>query len=1000
MLRSSQLPLLSHSSSPSTTPSNPLDRSAHPLCRNPEGWGPLSPLRWDFTPCFLDALILLVAAFGILLGSAALSYLLRKDKESVKRDWHFYAKLSVLAALIVDLALQAALQIETFGVADFRCWSALAALASLGVVCAVQYVEHWRSRNPNGVVLFYWLFLLLAFGVKLRSLIARDVQRRQTAYFVVFCVGVALAAAELVLEWLVPKRLSAYDALGDEFECPYEYANVFSVLTFGWMTPLMKRGYKHFLTQDDLWNLRKRDTTKECGTAFQKAWDIELQKKRPNLWIAMFRSFGGPYLRGAIIKSLSDVLQYVQPQLLRLLISFVDSYRTPEPQPVVRGAAIALAMFAVSVSQTATLHQYFQRVFETGMRIKAALAAAIYAKAMKLSNEGRASKSTGDIVNYMAVDTQRLQDLTQYGQQLWSAPFQIVLCMVSLYQLVGLSMFAGVGVMVLMIPVNGLIARFMKTLQREQMSNKDARTRLMTEILNNIKSIKLYAWTTAFINKLNYIRNDMELTTLRKIGATQAFANFTWSTTPFLVSCSTFAIFVLTQSKPLTTDIVFPALTLFNLLTFPLSILPMVITSIIEATVAVSRLISYFMAEELQPNAVLTEPAVEENGEESVRIRDATFTWNKEEGRNVLEDINFTAHKGELSCLVGRVGSGKSSLLQALLGDLWKIRGEVVMRGTSAYVAQSPWVMNASVKENIVFGHRFDPIFYQKTVKACALEDDFAALPDGDQTEVGERGISLSGGQKARVSLARAVYARADIYLLDDILAAVDQHVGRHLIDHVLGAKGLLSGKTRILATNTIPVLMEANYVSLLRDGHIIEKGTYQQLVAMKGEIANLIRTANNEEAEGKTSSDSSTSEETIFGMDSEEEDEQGLEIEEVQEGLSPLRPGGGPVRKASVLTLRRASTASYRGHRGKLQDEEGAALKTKQTQEKSEQGKVKWSVYGEYAKTSNLFAVVIYLVTLVGAQTAQVGEYLQPMAFSLVDQTARVTPSNAIRCY
>jgi ATP-binding cassette, subfamily C (CFTR/MRP), member 1 len=738
-----------------------------------------------------------------------------------------------LTLFIVDLCLQAALQTVYYPnvwAGDFRFWATIITTLSACVIFYIQYIEHWRSRNANGVVLFYWLFLIIAFSIKLRSLIAQSVQKGHLAYFVTFTVGLSLAVVEFALEWLVPKRLSDYDALGDEFECPYEYADIFSVLTFSWMTPLMKQGYKTFLIQDDLWNLRKRDATKETTHLFDEAWERELEKKRPNLWMAMLHAFGGPYMRGAIIKSVSDVLQFVQPQLLRLLITFVDSYRTPEPQPVIRGAAIALAMFAVSVSQTAALHQYFQRAFETGMRIKSSLTSTIYTKAMKLSNEGRAAKSTGDIVNYMAVDTQRLQDLTQYGQQLWSAPFQIILCMASLYNLVGWSMLAGVGVMILMIPANGLIARLMKSLQKTQMGNKDARTRLMTEILNNMKSIKLHAWTTAFMTKLNYIRNDQELATLRKIGATQAFANFAWSTTPFLVSCSTFAVFVLTKNEPLSTEIVFPALTLFNLLTFPLAMLPMVISSIIEATVAVGRITSYLVAEEVQPNAVLHEPAVDEIGEEAVRIREATFTWNKEEGRNALDNINFSTAKGELSCIVGRVGAGKSSLLQAMLGDLWKIKGEVVLRGSTAYVAQTPWVMNASVKENIVFGHRFDPTFYEKTVKACALLDDFATLPDGDQTEVGERGISLSGGQKARLTLARAVYARADIYLLDDVLSAVDQHVGRHIIDHVLGSKGLLSGKTRVLATNSIPVLMEANYVTLLRDGKIVEKGTYDQL--------------------------------------------------------------------------------------------------------------------------------------------------------------------------
>ena len=528
-------------------------------------------------------------------------------------------------------------------------------------------------------------------------------------------------------------------------------------------TPIMKYGYREFLTQEDLWNLRKRDTTKTTGAVLADVWADELEKKRPSLWIALFRGFGGPYLRGAVIKTFSDTLQFIQPQLLRLLISFVDSHRSGNlnPQPVIRGAAIALAMFAVSVSQTVCLHQYFQRAFETGMRVKSALTAMIYSKSMRLSNEGKAAKSTGDIVNYMAVDTQRLQDLTQYGQMLWSAPFQIVLCLLSLYQLLGISMLAGLGAMLLMIPVNGLIARIMKNLQKKQMKNKDARTRLVTEILNNIKSIKLYAWSQAFMNKLNFVRNDQELKTLRKIGASQALANFTWSTTPFLVSCSTFAVFVLVTDKPLSTEIVFPALTLFNLLGFPLAMLPMVITSIIEASVAVGRLTSFFSAEELQPDAVLRRDAAQNIGDEVVRVRDATFTWDRNEGIKCLEHVNFTARKGELTCVVGRVGSGKSSFLEAILGDIWKICGEVTVHGATAYVAQQPWVMNASVRENIVFGHRWDPTFYEKTINACALVEDMKSLPDGDQTEVGERGISLSGGQKGRLTLARAVYARA-----------------------------------------------------------------------------------------------------------------------------------------------------------------------------------------------------------------------------------------------
>lgn len=855
------------------------------------------------------------------------------------------------------------------------------------MVFAIQYLEHKRSRNPNGVVLFYWVFFILAYAVKLRSLVTRQAYETRLPYFIVYTITLALVIVEFILEYLISKKQSAYDALGAEDECPIEYADVFSLFTFSWMTPMMKYGYKEFLTQDDLWNLRRRDTTKATGEELQEKWNDELKKKKPNLWIALARSFGGPYFRGACIKTISDTLGYVQPQLLRLLISFVDSYRPGnEAQPAIRGVAIAIAMFVVSVCQTAALHQYFQRAFETGMRIKSSLTAMIYGKALKLSNEARAQKSTGDIVNYMSVDQQRLSDLAQWGQQAWSAPFQIILCMASLYQLVGPACFAGVGVMVVMIPLNGVIARIMKRLQLTQMKYKDSRTKLMTEILNNMKSIKLYAWGSAFMDKLSHVRNDQELNNLRRIGAAQSFATFTWSSTPFFVSCTTFAVYVAINDAPLTTDLVFPALTLFNLLTFPLTVLPMVISSIVEATVAVGRLTDYFVADELQDDAVQynDEPA-KNAGDESVRIRDATFTWDKNQETNALENINFRARKGELTCIVGRVGAGKSSLLQCMLGDLWKYNGEVLVNGRMAYVAQSPWVMNASVKENIVFGHRWDPHFYNQTVNACALVDDFRQLPDGDSTLVGERGISLSGGQKARLTLARAVYARADIYLLDDVLSAVDQHVGRHLINNVLGSKGLLAGKSRILATNSIPILKEAEYIYLLRDRTVLEKGTYQQLMAMRGEIANLVKSTVNEDqsSEGQSSPsiEAADSDESATAVTSAVyEDLDSDEAEEAKQqvsGLASIRPvptsRSTGLRKTSFNTLRRASTASFHGPVGQGGDEENA-MKTNQNKETSEQGKVKWSVYTTYAKESNLIAVGFCIATLLAAQAAQVG--------------------------
>ncbi|KAG5922873.1 hypothetical protein E4U42_005186 [Claviceps africana] len=965
-----------------------------PLCGNEEGWGPISKYRYDFTPCFIDVWLATVSIYALILGPLAIWWLLRKKKpfdDGATKNAHFWMKQSILCFLIADFAVQLVLQIlfmPTVWFSDFRVLTTLLTILSMLLIFSIQWVEHSRLRHANGVVLFYWLLSIISLTVKFRSLISQQVYHINLPYFITFCVGYGASIVEFGIEWLWPRPHvpRGYEAISEDEECPVEYATVFSRLTFSWMTPMMQYGYKTFLTESDLWGLAKPDQTKNTGASFEAAWSHELKhcSKSPSLWRSLFRAYGGPYVVAAFFKIGNDIAQYVQPQLLRLLLNWVKSYSiTPDdPQPVIQGAAIALAMFACSVFQTTMVHQYFQKSYETGMRIKGGLGSTIYRKSLRLSNEGRTSKTTGDIVNYMAVDAQRLQDLTQFLHQAWSSPFQIIICMVSLYNLLGWSMMAGIVVMIVMMPAQGWIARIMKNLQKDQMKNKDARSRLINEIVTNMKSIKLYAWGAAFMNKLNYVRNEKELKNLRRIGATQAFANFTWSTAPFFVSCSTFTVFVLTQDRPLTTDIIFPALALFNLLTFPLAVLPMVITSIVEASVAIGRLTDFLTAEELQSEAITIKPAPEEMGEETVIIRDGTFAWNRHETNVVLKDINFTAYKGELSCVVGRVGAGKSSFLQAILGDLWKVGGSAEVRGTIAYASQQPWILNATVKENVIFGYRYDAEFYAKTVKACALLDDFAQLPDGDETVVGERGISLSGGQKARVSLARAVYARADIYLLDDVLSAVDSHVGRHIIDHVLGPRGLLSTKTRILATNSIPVLRQASFITMLRDGLIVEKGTYNQLIADKGLVGDLLKTAGQDSnnASGSSSppsSDTSTvigGGETSTGQNKEETDEASEDVPEMQPIKSAQAVGKKP-RSGSMATLRRASTASFKGPRGKLMDEEVAGnSRTKQAKEFVEQGKVKWSVYGEYAKENNLVAVAVYLAALLVAQSAGIG--------------------------
>lgn len=324
---------------------------------------------------------------------------------------------ALVGALTVSTFLFASLQYNYSPQwsSDIRFWTPILSCVALCVAFAIHHFEHARVKVASGVLLFYWVFFIIVHSIQLRQMISLQEYRDHLASVIIASINVGLGILVFGLEWLVPKRWSGYSTLeSDDFKCPMETSTVFAALTFSWMTPLMKRGYKKFLTEEDLWDLRAQDSTHVTEHKFRAVWESQLKTKKPNLWIAMFKAFGAPFALGAAFKVVQDILAFVQPQLLRVLISFISSYNTKgeEPQPLVVGLGIAATMFAASVIQTLALHQYFQHAFETGMRIRSSLTAAIYRKSMRLSNEGRIAKSTGDIVNLQAVDTQRLQGTT------------------------------------------------------------------------------------------------------------------------------------------------------------------------------------------------------------------------------------------------------------------------------------------------------------------------------------------------------------------------------------------------------------------------------------------------------------------------------------------------------------------------------------------------------------------------------------------------------------
>uniref|UniRef100_A0A8C0FAN5 Multidrug resistance-associated protein 1 n=1 Tax=Bubo bubo TaxID=30461 RepID=A0A8C0FAN5_BUBBB len=549
-----------------------------------------------------------------------------------------------------------------------------------------------------------------------------------------------------------------------------------------------------------------------------------------SLFKVLYKTFGPYFLMSFLFKAAHDLLMFAGPEILKLLINFVNNKAAPNWQ----GYFYTGLLFVCACLQTLILHQYFHICFVTGMRLKTAIVGVIYRKALVITNSARKTSTVGEIVNLMSVDAQRFMDLATYINMIWSAPLQVILALYLLWQNLGPSVLAGVAVMILLVPINAVMAMKTKTYQVAQMKSKDNRIKLMNEILNGIKVLKLYAWELAFREKVLEIRQK-ELKVLKKSAYLAAMATFTWVCAPFLVALSTFAVYVTIDKKNvLDAQKAFVSLALFNILRFPLNMLPMVISSIVEASVSLKRLRVFLSHEELDPDSIIRGPITE--GDKQAELCTLYFS------------INFTVPEGSLVAVVGQVGCGKSSLLSALLGEMDKKEGYVVVKGSVAYVPQQAWVQNATLEDNVIFGREMNESRYKRVIEACALLPDIEILPTGDKTEIGEKGVNLSGGQKQRVSLARAVYCNADVYLFDDPLSAVDAHVGKHIFEKVIGPKGILKNKTRVLVTHAINYLPQMDTILVMSDGEISEMGSYQELLKQDGAFAEFLRTYANAE--------------------------------------------------------------------------------------------------------------------------------------------------------
>uniref|UniRef100_A0A8D2PN58 ABC-type glutathione-S-conjugate transporter n=1 Tax=Zosterops lateralis melanops TaxID=1220523 RepID=A0A8D2PN58_ZOSLA len=494
-----------------------------------------------------------------------------------------------------------------------------------------------------------------------------------------------------------------------------------------------------------------------------------------------------------------------------LFLKFIED----EAAPSWLGYFYAFSMFLLGCLQTLFEQRYMYMCLVLGLRLRTAVTGLVYRKILVMSNASRKAATTGEIVNLVSVDVQKLMDLIIYFNGTWLAPIRIVICFVFLWQLLGPSALTAVAVFLFLLPLNFVITKKRSQFQETQMKHKDERAKLTNAILSNIKVIKLYGWEKTFMDKLLGIRKQ-ELQALKRSQILFSASLVSFHSSTFLITFVMFAVYTLVDNTHvLDAEKAFVSLTLINILNTAHSFLPFSINAAVQVN-----------CRPLQA---------------SITIRNGTFCWSKGTSP-CLRSIELSVPQGSLLAVVGQVGAGKSSLLAALLGELQTTDGSVTVKDTAAYVPQQAWVLNASVEDNILFGKEMDETWFNRVTEACALHPDLETFPAGQKSEIGEKGVNLSGGQKQRVSLARAVYQKASIYLLDDPLAAVDAHVGQHIFEHVLGPSGLLKDKTRVLVTHTVNILPQVDNIVFLVDGMISETGSYQELLQRNGAFAEFLR--------------------------------------------------------------------------------------------------------------------------------------------------------------
>ncbi|XP_036307045.1 ATP-binding cassette sub-family C member 3 isoform X1 [Pipistrellus kuhlii] len=965
----------------------------------------------DLTPCFQNSLLAWVPC--IYLWAALPCYLIY-----LRHHHHGYIVLSHLSRLktVVGVLLWCVSWADLFysfhglvhGWAPAPVFFVTPLVVGVTMLLATLLIQYERLQGvqSSGVLIIFWFLCVVCAIIPFRSkILSATVEGKilDPFRFTTFYIYFALVFCALILSCFREKPPLFSSKNVDPNPCPETDAGFLSRLSFWWFTKLAILGYRRPLEDQDLWSLNKENRSEVVVQRLLEAWkkqqkqaaqhkaaaasgktvaseDEELlggrpRPRKPSFLQALMVTFGPGFTISTCFMLIQDLLSFVNPQLLSILIRFISN----PTAPTWWGFLVAGLMFVCSVMQTLILHQYYHCIFVMGLRLRTGIIGVIYRKALVITNSVKRESTVGELVNLMSVDAQRITDIAPFLNMLWSGPLQIVLAIYFLWQKLGPSILAGVALMVLLIPINGVVAMKMRTLQVEQMKFKDSRIKLMSEILGGIKVLKLYAWEPSFLEQVEGIRHS-ELRLLRQAAYLHAISIFTWICTPFLVTLITLGVYVSVRpNNVLDAEKAFVSVSLFNILKNPLSMLPQLISGLTQTSVSLKRIQHFLTQDELDPQCVERNTITPGY---AVTIDNGTFTW-AQDLPPTLHSIDIQVPKGALVAMVGPVGCGKSSLVSALLGEMEKLEGKVHVKGSVAYVPQQAWIQNCTLQDNVLFGQALDPKRYQRTLEACALLADLEVLPGGDKTEIGEKGINLSGGQRQRVSLARAVYSNADIYLLDDPLSAVDSHVAKHIFDKVIGPEGVLAGKTRVLVTHGISFLPQTDFVVVLADGQVSEVGTYPALLQRNGSFANFLHNYAPDEGEERLEENSRTA-----AALEEVDDEEVLLIEDTLSSHTDLMDNEPVLYEVQKQFMRQLSTMSSEGEgqgrpvpRRRLgpaeklaQAAEAKANGTLIEEEKMETGKVKLSVFWDYARAVGLCTTLVICLLYAGQSAAAIG--------------------------